>query len=172
MGISSIIILPIIVIYIIIYGFLKKVNIYDEFLIGAKEGLITTFKIIPNIVAMIFAINILIKSNIISDVFYFLDDALGKFSLSSDILPMCFLRSISGTSTLAIMVNIFNTYGVDSIMGSLASIIQASSDTTLYVIALYFGSVGIVKSRYALPAGLFADLVVIITSFILVYLFF
>ena len=63
MGISSIIILPIIVIYIIIYGFLKKVNIYDEFLIGAKEGLITTFKIIPNIVAMIFAINILIKSN-------------------------------------------------------------------------------------------------------------
>ena len=108
MGISSIIILPIIVIYIIIYGAIKKINIYDEFLVGAKEGLITTFKIIPNIVAMIFAINILIKSNIISDVFCFLDDALGKFSLSSDILPMCFLRSISGTSTLAIMVNIFN----------------------------------------------------------------
>ena len=79
MGISSIIILPIIVIYIIIYGFLKKVNIYDEFLIVAKEGLITTFKIIPNIVAMIFAINILIKSNIISDMFYFLDDFADVF---------------------------------------------------------------------------------------------
>ena len=172
MGISSIIILPIIVIYIIIYGFLKKVNIYDEFLIGAKEGLITTFKIIPNIVAMIFAINILIKSNIISDVFYFLDDALGKFSLSSDILPMCFLRSISGTSTLAIMVNIFNTYGVDSIMGSLASIIQASSDTTLYVIALYFGSVKIAKTGAALPCALFADFIGVTASIILSYIFY
>ena len=172
MGISSIIILSIIVIYIIIYGVIKKINIYDEFLVGAKDGLITTLKILAIIVAMIFAINILIKSNIISDMFYFLDDVLGKFSLSSDILTMCFLRSISGTSTLAIMVNIFNNYGVDSIMGSLASIIQGSSDTTLYVIALYFGSVGIVKSRYALPAGLFADLIGIITSFILVYLFF
>ena len=147
MGTSSIIILPIIVIYIIIYGAIKKINIYDEFLVGAKEGLITTFKIIPNIVAMIFAINILIKSNIISDVFYFLDDALGKFSLSSDILPMCFLRSISGTSTLAIMVNIFNTYGVDSIMGSLASIIQASSDTTLYTSILCKSISGIPMKR-------------------------
>ena len=172
MGISSIIILPLIVLFIIIYGFIKKVNIYDEFLNGALDGLKTTIKIIPNLVAMIFAINILIKSNIITDSFFFLDNVLKRFSLSSKIIPMCFLRSISGTSTLAIMVNIFNTYGVDSIMGSLASIIQASSDTTLYVIALYFGSVGIVKSRYALPAGLFADLVGIITSFILVYLFF
>lgn len=172
MEISSVIILPLIVLFIIIYGYLKKVNIYDEFLNGALEGLKTTLKIIPNLVAMIFAINILIKSNIINDSFFFLDNILRKYSLSSEIIPMCFLRSISGNSTLAIMVNIFKEFGPDSVMGTLASVIQGSSDTTLYVIALYFGSIKIVKNRYALPVGLFADLIGIIASFILVYLFY
>lgn len=171
MVISSVIILPLIVFGIVFYGFVKKVNVYDEFLDGAKDGLLTTFKIIPNMVAMIFAINILIKSNIIPDMLFFLDDLLGKYKLTSEILPMCFLRSISGTSTIGIMIDIFNKYGPDSLMGILASVIQGSSDTTLYVIALYYGSVGVVKSRYALPVGLFADLVGIIASFVIVYLF-
>lgn len=168
----SFLILPLLVLYIILYGFKKKVNIYDEFLLGAKDGLITTFKIIPNIVAMIFAINILIKSNIISDMFLFLEPYLDKLSLSSEILPMTFLRSISGTSTLAIMTNIFKDYGPDSIMGLLASTIQGSSDTTFYVIALYYGSIGIIKNRYALGVGLFSDFCGIIAAFLLVYIFF
>lgn len=168
----SFLILPLLVLYIILYGFKKKVNIYDEFLLGAKDGLITTFKIIPNIVAMIFAINILIKSNIISDMFLFLKPYLNTLSLSSEILPMTFLRSISGTSTLAIMSNIFKDYGPDSIMGLLASTIQGSSDTTFYVIALYYGSIGIIKNRYALGVGLFSDFCGIVASFILVYIFF
>lgn len=171
MEITSIIILPLIVLFIIIYGYVKKINIYEEFLEGSKEGLITTLKIIPNTVAMIFAINILIKSNIIPDILYFLEDILNKYQLTSEILPMCFLRSISGTSTLGIMVDIFNKYGPDSLMGTLASVIQGSSDTTLYVIALYYGSIGITKTRYALPVGLFADLIGIIVSFLIVYLF-
>lgn len=168
----SLIILPIIVLSILITAFIKKVNIYDKFLEGAKEGLIMTFKIAPNIFAMIFAVNIFIKSSFLSDIFSFITPVLTKMNLTSEIIPMCFLRSISGTSTLGIMANIFETYGPDSIMGYLASIIQGSSDTTLYVIALYFGSVGITKSRYALKAGLFADLIGIIVSFILVYFFF
>lgn len=169
---ASFIILPLLVLFIIIYGFRKKVDIYDEFLEGAKDGLITTFKIIPNIVAMIFAVNILIKSNILSDMFKFLEPYLSKVNLSSDILPMTFLRSISGTSTLAIMTNIFKDYGPDSLMGLLASTIQGSSDTTFYVIALYYGSIGVIKNRYALNVGLFADFCGIVASFILVYLFF
>lgn len=167
----SLIIMPILVLYIIIYGLKQKINIYDEFLIGAKEGLITTFKIIPNVVAMIFAINILIKSNLLLDIFSFLDNILAKYSLTSEIIPMCIMRSISGNSTLAIMVDIFTKYGPDSLMGLLASVIQGSSDTTFYVIALYFGSIGVTKSRHAILAGLFADLFGIIASFILVYLF-
>ena len=168
----SLIILPIIVLSILITAFIKKVNIYDKFLEGAKEGLIMTFKIAPNIFAMIFAVNIFIKSSFLSDIFSFITPVLTKMNLTSEIIPMCFLRSISGTSTLGIMANIFETYGPDSIMGYLASIIQGSSDTTLYVIALYFGSVGITKSRYALIAGLFSDLIGIIVSFILVSFFF
>lgn len=168
----SLIILPIIVLSILITAFIKKVNIYDKFLEGAKEGLIMTFKIAPNIFAMIFAVNIFIKSSFLSDIFSFITPVLTKMNLTSEIIPMCFLRSISGTSTLGIMANIFETYGPDSIMGYLASIIQGSSDTTFYVIALYFGSVGITKSRYALKAGLFADLIGIIVSFILVSFFF
>lgn len=168
----SLIILPIIVLSILITAFIKKVNIYDKFLEGAKEGLIMTFKIAHNIFAMIFAVNIFIKSSFLSDIFSFITPVLTKMNLTSEIIPMCFLRSISGTSTLGIMANIFETYGPDSIMGYLASIIQGSSDTTLYVIALYFGSVGITKSRYALKAGLFADFIGIIVSFILVSFFF
>ena len=168
----SLLILPIIVLSILITAFIKKVNIYDKFLEGAKEGLIMTFKIAPNIFAMIFAVNIFIKSSFLSDIFSFITPVRTKMNLTSEIIPMCFLRGISGTSTLGIMANIFETYGPDSIMGYLASIIQGSSDTTLYVIALYFGSVGITKSRYALKAGLFADLIGIIVSFILVYFFF
>ena len=172
MGIISLIALPFIVLFIILYGFKKKVNVYDEFLIGAKDGIITSFKILPNLVAMVFAVNILVKSNILNDMFDFLTPILSKINITSDIIPMCFLRSISGNSTLVLMLNIFKLYGPDSIMGLLASTIQGSSDTTFYVIALYFGSVGIVKSRYALPVGLFADFIGIIASFILVYLFF
>ena len=172
MGIISLIALPFIVLFIILYGFKKRVNVYDEFLIGAKDGIITSFKILPNLVAMVFAVNILVKSNILNDTFDFLTPILSKINITSDIIPMCFLRSISGNSTLVLMLNIFKLYGPDSIMGLLASTIQGSSDTTFYVIALYFGSVGIVKSRYALPVGLFADFIGIIASFILVYLFF
>lgn len=172
MGTISILILPLIVLIIVIYGIINKVNIYDEFIEGAKEGLTTSIKIIPNIIAMILAINILIKSNIINDIFSFSSSILNTINLTSDIIPMCILRSISGTSTLAILANILTTYGPDSTMGLLASTIQGSSDTTLYVIALYFGSIGIIKNRYALTVGLFADICGIITSFIIVYLFF
>lgn len=168
----SFIILPLIVLIIILLGVKKRINLYDYFLLGAKEGLITSVKIIPNLVAMIFAINILIKSHLINDLFSFLNPILSAAKLTSEIIPMCFLRSISGTSTLAIMSNIFSKYGPDSLMGYLASTIQGSSDTTFYVIALYFGSVGVINSRYALKVGLFADLCGIIASFILVYLFF
>ena len=172
MGTVSFVILPFLVVFIIFYGFKKKLNIYDEFLEGATEGLVTSLKVAPNLFAMIFAINILIRSNIIQDAFLFLEPYLHSFQITSDIIPMAVLRSISGTSTLAIMTNIFDIYGPDSLMGLLASTIQGSSDTTLYVIALYFGSVGITKNRYALGVGLFADFCAIVASFVLVYLFF
>lgn len=172
MGILSIIILPLIVLVIILYGYKKNINIYDSFLKGVMEGLKTSVSIFPNMIAMIFAVNLLITSGFIESIFSFLTPVLDKFMLSSDILSMAFFRPISGNASLAIMNNIFENFGPDSLMGRLASTLQGSTDTTFYVIALYFGSVGIKKIRYALGVGLFADFIGIVMSFLLVYLFF
>ena len=168
----SIIILPLIVLIIVIYGYKKHVNIYDSFMVGVTEGLKTSVSIFPNLLAMIFAVNILISSGFIDYIFSFLKSILSTYSLTSDILSMAFFRPISGNASLAIMNNIFANFTPDSIMGRLASVIQGSTDTTFYVLALYFGSIGIKKTRYALSVGLFADFVGIVMSFILVYLFF
>jgi len=172
MGTFSIVILPIIVLSIIIYGYKKKINIYESFLKGVIEGLKTSLTVFPNLLAMIFAVNILISSGIIDTVFSFLNNFLRTFSLSTDILSMALIRPISGTASLAIMNNIFEVFSPDSLMGRLASTLQGSTDTTFYVLALYFGSIGVKKTRYALGVGLFADLVGITMAFILVYLFF
>ena len=172
MEIFSIIILPIIVLTIIIYGYKKKVNIYESFLKGVLEGLKSSLNIFPSILAMIFAVNILISSGIIETLLIFLHPLLTKYNLSEDILSMAFFRPISGNASLAIMNSIFEKFGPDSNMGRLASSIQGSTDTTFYVLALYFASIGIKKTRYALKVGLFADMIGILMSFILVYLFF
>ncbi len=172
MATVSIVILPIIVLIIVIYGYKSKINIYDSFLKGVLEGLKTCVSIFPNILAMIFAVNLLIKSGFIDYISSFLNPALSRYNLSTDIISMAFFRPISGNASLAIMDNIFSNFGPDSLMGRLASTIQGSTDTTFYVLALYFGSIGIKKTRYALPVGLFADFVGIVMSFLLVYLFF
>lgn len=169
---ASKMLIPIFVILIIIYGLKKKVAIYDLFLEGAKEGLITTFNIFPAIIAMVFAINIFLNSHILETIFSFLTPVLNLFNLPINILPMAFIRPISGTASLAIMNEIFQEFGPDSFAGRLASTIQGCTDTTIYVLALYFGSVKINKTRYALSTGLFADFIGIIASFIIVKIFF
>lgn len=172
MGTVSLFILPIIVLIIIVYGFKKKVNIYDLFCDGALNGLKMSLKIFPFLVGMIFAVNLIVDSGLISFIFSPLSNILNKFHLNVDILPMAFMRPISGTASLAILNDILIKFGPDSFIGRVASTIQGSTDTTFYVITLYFGSIGVTKIRYALKVGLFADLIGITLSFILVYLFF
>lgn len=172
MQIISKIVLPLFVIIIIIYGIKKKINIYDTFLEGAKEGLITTFSIFPAVLAMIFAINIFLDSNILDFFISLLNPIIGNMSIHSEIIPMALLRPISGNASLAIMNDIFKNFGPDSYIGRLASILQGCTDTTVYVIALYFGTVKITKIKHALWVGLFADLVGIIMAFVLTNLFF
>lgn len=172
MEIISKIILPIFVIVIIFYGVKKKINVYDVFLEGAKEGLSTTFSIFPAIIAMIFAINIFLDSNVLGFVINLLSPMIGNIKMPLEIIPMALLRPISGTASLAIMNDIFKSFGPDSLIGRLASILQGCTDTTVYVIALYFGTVKITKIRHALWGGLFADLVGIIAAIVLTNLFF
>ncbi len=172
MNILSKIVIPLFVLIIIFYGFIKKVNLYDAFLNGAKEGLQISFSIFPSILAMVFAINIFLDSNFIYEVLNIFTPVLKWFNIPLDILPMALLRPISGTASLAIMNDIFAKYGPDSYAGRLASVLQGCTDTTIYVLALYFGSIGIKKIRYSLQVGLLADLIGISVAFILTALFF
>lgn len=172
MSTLSKLIIPLFVLLVIFYAFRKKVMIYDTFLEGAKEGLITVFHIFPSILAMVFAINIFLNSHILEMLFGVLTPILSKIDLPINILPMAFVRPISGTASLAIMNEIFVNFGPDSFVGRLASTIQGCTDTTIYVLALYFGSIKISKTRYALSTGLFADFIGIIASFLVVSLLF
>ena len=172
MALISKIILPIFVVVIIFYGVKKKINVYDTFLEGAKEGLVTTFNIFPAVIAMIFAINIFLDSNVLGFVLKIIEPILGGVTVPLEIVPMALLRPVSGTASLAIMNNIFLEFGPDSYLGRLASVLQGCTDTTIYVIALYFGTVKITKIKHALWGGLFADLMGIIAAIILTNLFF
>ncbi|MBS5862874.1 MAG: spore maturation protein [Firmicutes bacterium] len=172
MNTLSKIVIPLFVFFIVFYGFIKKVNLYDSFLEGAKEGLHISVNIFPNVLAMVFAINIFLDSNFVYEILRVFEGFLMKVNIPLDILPMAILRPISGTATLAIMNDIFMSYGPDSYAGRLASVLQGCTDTTIYVLALYFGSIGVKKIRYSLVVGLIADLIGITIAFILTAIFF
>ena len=157
-------IIPFIVLFIILYGFYKKVPLYDTFIDGAKESFEMILKLFPPLLAMVLAINILVNSNILELLNYINILKL----IPSEIIPMALIRPISGTSSLAILANIYEQFTPDGYIGTLASFIQGLTDTTFYVLTLYFGSVGIKKIKYALWAGLLADLASITLSIILV----
>ena len=171
MNILSYLLLPMMIIFIIIYGYYKKCDLYSSFIEGAKEGIKSAVRIFPFTVSMVFAINLFLHSGILTQIFSLMNGFITQ-NLSPALFPMAFLRPISGTASLAIMSDIFKSFGPDSFSGLVASTLQGSTDTTFYVITLYFGSVGISKIRYALKAGLFADIMGIIASFIIVYLTF
>lgn len=172
MNMFSKIVIPAFIVFVIFYGFIKKVNIYDTFLEGAKEGLMISFNIFPSIIAMVFAINIFLDSNFVNAVLGVFTPILNLINIPLEIMPMALLRPISGTATLAIMNDIFIKYGPDSYVGRLASVLQGCTDTTIYVLALYFSSIGVKKIRYSLGVGLFADFVGISVAFIITMLFF
>ena len=165
-------IVPLFVLFIILYGFKKKVPIYDSFLVGAKNGLVTIFKIAPAVIAMVFATNLFLNSHFLEFVFSYFNPVLEALNIPVSVLPMAMVRPISGTASLAIMSNIFDLYGPDSFVGRLASNLQGCTDTTIYVLALYFGSIKVTKTKYALPVGLFADLMGIIAAFVITFIFF
>lgn len=164
--------IPLIVLLIIIVAFKKKVDIFDCFVDGAKEGMMMGLTVFPCLIAMIFGINILLKSEILDHIFLFLRPLFDFIKVPVEILPMALIRPVSGNASFAIMIDIMKTYGVDSYLGRIVSVMQGATDTTIYVISLYFGSIGIKNIRYALKAGLFADLVTLIMSILLVSIFF
>ena len=158
------IIIPLICIIVIIHGLIKHIPIYDTFLEGVKEGLHLSLEIFPSMFAMIIAVTIFVKSNLLTDLISHLKITL----FPKEILPIAFLRPISSSSSLMLLNNILSTYGPDSISGKIASIISGSTDTTIYIIGMYYSSIKIKKIRHSLFVGLLADLSCIIISIIIV----
>ncbi|MBQ4634590.1 MAG: spore maturation protein [Bacilli bacterium] len=161
--------IPALVFLVVIYAFFKKNDVYENFIEGSKESFKMVYNLFPTLLAMILGINILLESNLLN----YLADFIQKFiNIPTEIVPLALLRPISGSSALAILNNIYLTHGPDSYVGRLASVIQGSTETTFYVLSLYFSVVGIKKIKYALKVGLIADFLGIVMSFLIVKLFF
>ncbi|MBR3898294.1 MAG: spore maturation protein [Bacilli bacterium] len=160
--------IPLIVLFVILYGSIKKINVYDSFINGANEGIHMVRNMFPSLLAMIFAVNIFSNSGVLDLFFSFLKPLLLFLKIPFEIIPVAVLRPLSGSFGLGLLNDIYKVYGPDSHVGILSSVIQGSSDTTLYIISLYFGTIGIRKIRYALWVGLLADLFMVLISLILV----
>lgn len=157
-------IIPIITLIVIIYGIYKKVNIYDEFIEGVKEGLKMSLDIFPSMFAIIISVTVLVKSNIINDLISFINISL----FPKEILPIAVLRPISSSSSLMLLKDLLETHGPDSLIGKIATIITGSTDTTIYIIGMYYSSIKVKKIKHSLIIGLLADLSCIIISIIIV----
>jgi spore maturation protein B len=140
------------------WGLIKKVKVYEVFVEGAKEGFDTAVRIIPYLVAMLFAVGIFRASGAMDVLTSILSPVTNLIGMPSEALPMAFLRPLSGSGSLGLMTEIMKAHGPDSFTGVLVSTMYGSSETTFYVLAVYFGAVQIKNARHAVPAGLIADL--------------
>ena len=157
-------ILPLITIIVIIHALIKKVNIYDEFLEGVKEGLSMSLNIFPSMFAIILAVTVFVKSNFLNSII----SLINPTTFPKEILPIAILRPISSSSSLMLLNEILKTYGPDSLIGKIASVITGSTDTTIYIIGMYYSSVKITKIKHSLLVGLLADLFCVIISILIV----
>lgn len=157
-------ILPLITLIIIIYAIRKKVNIYEEFLNGVKEGLNISLDIFPSIFALIISVTVLVKSNLLNDLISLININL----FPKEILPIAILRPISSSSSMMLLNEILQIHGPDSLIGKISSIIAGSTDTTIYIIGMYYSSIKIKKIRQSLLIGLLADLSCVIISILIV----
>lgn len=165
----------VIIIGFIVAGMRKKINVYDAFVEGAKEGFTTAVRIIPYLVAILVAIGVFRASGCMDYLIEVIANLVNLCGINSDFvgaLPTALMKPLSGSGARGLMVDAMNTYGADSFVGRLSCIFQGSTDTTFYILAVYFGSVGVVRTRHAVPCGLLADLAGIIAAILICYLFF
>ena len=164
-----------IIMLFLVYGWRKKVDVYDAFIEGAKQGFDIAIHLIPYLLAMLVAIGLLRSSGVLDLLLQGIDSLVSSLGMNTDFigaLPTAFMKPLSGSGARAMMLETMNTYGVDSFPATVAAIMQGSTETTFYVLAVYFGSVGIKKVRHAVGCALLADLAGIVTAIYAGYLFF
>lgn len=156
-------ILPVLVVLIILHGAFKGINVFDEFVKGAKTGFSTVLNIIPSLIALLLCVNMLRASGGLDIICSLISPITTFLGIPKEIAPLAFLSPVSGSGALGMYENILKSFGPDSYIGRCASVIMGSTETTFYAITLYYGSINIKKTRHTLPSALCADF----TSFIL-----
>lgn len=164
--------IPVTIAFVLLYGWRKQVPVYETFVDGAKGGLTTTIRILPHLIAMMVAVSMFRESGALDLLLRALKPLLDLLHFPEELVPLALLRPLTGTGSLAIATDLIAQYGPDSFLGRLAATMQGSTDTTLYVLTVYFGAVGIRNSAYALKVGLWSDLAGVIFSLLIVsYIF-
>ena len=156
--------IPAMVLFVVVYGVIKKVKIYEAFVEGAKEGFNIGVRIIPFLVAMLVAIGIFRAGGAMDILATLLSPITSLIGMPAETVPMAFMRPLSGSGALGVMSEIIKTHGPDSLIGRMVSVMMGSGETTYYVLAVYFGSVSVSRTRHAVPAGIVADIVGILAS--------
>ncbi|WP_251555439.1 spore maturation protein [Neobacillus muris] len=164
--------IPFLIGFILLYGTFKKVPTYESFVEGGKEGIKIAFQIIPFLVGMLVAITIFRASGALEALMNWLRPIMQTIGMPAEIVPLLLIRPISGTAALGMTSDLIANYGPESFIGRLASVLQGSTDTTFYVLTVYFGAVGIKKMGDALKVGLLADVAGIIAAFVVVVFIF
>lgn len=162
MEIFQSLILPFTVIFTVLYGLFKKLPVFEIFIRGAKKALVQTADLLPALTALFIAVQMLTASGGTDILCTALSPVTSILGIPDEVLPLCLLSPLSGSGTLAVLEDILTKYSPDSYIGKTASVIAGASETTFYAVAVYFGSVGITKSRHTIPSALVAD----ITAFI------
>ena len=155
---------PLVILIIVTYGIIEKQKVYDTFLEGAKEGLEIIINIFPTLIGIFLAVGALRASGILDLIVNIIKPIIIALKVPAEIMPLAILRPISGSASMAVATDILSKYGVDTLIGSIASIIMGSTETTLYTIALYTSAVKIKKTRFVLVAALAADIVGMLTA--------
>lgn len=157
LGLLSVFVIPALVIGIPIYGLLRRVPVYETFVEGAREGFELSVRIIPYLVAILFAIGMFRASGAMDFLTTALAPALALIGFPAEVLPMAIVRPLTGSGSAAIVADLAAQYGPDSLLVKMAATMFGSTETTFYVLAVYFGAVGVSRARHAVAAGLIAD---------------
>lgn len=168
----SICILPLMILLILTFAIIKRIPVYEEFVEGAKDGFKVSVSIIPYLVALIVAISMFRASGAMDWIAAYFGIILDKLSISIDLVPIMITRSLSGSATLGLFSELATQHGADTFITKMAAVMVGSSETTFYVLSVYFGSVGIKKFRYALLTGIVADITGIVLAIWVSRLFF
>lgn len=164
----SVYIIPCFILVIVISCFIKRVNVYEAVTDGAADGLKMLLHILPTMIIMLTAVSMLRASGLLSAVVGFIEPVMKQIGVPAEIVPMVLLRPVSGSGSFGLLTDYFNTYGADSVIGRLTSVIMGSTETTFYTIAVYYAGTGIKDVKKVIPCAVLGDLVSVILACIIV----